>query len=77
MLNTHASDNCCGKALSKLLREGKLDNVAEWECPKCGEMWKPELLTSTAMADGAMLVAQARHWTMRPAVIVHRPALMR
>jgi hypothetical protein len=77
MLNSHASDKCCGKVLGKLLAEGKIDNATEWQCPKCGETWKPELITNTAMADGAALVTQARYWTMRPAVMVHRHALSR
>jgi hypothetical protein len=74
MLNTHESDRCCGKALSKELLSGRLDNASSWVCPKCGETWKPTIQSTIAQGDGAALVAYYRLWRMHPAVMVHRHA---
>ena len=41
MLHTHADDSCCGKGISKAARDGQLDGLKEWPCPKCGLVWKP------------------------------------
>lgn len=41
---THEPDDCCGKRISKALRDGTLDVSESWECPKCGLCWKPTIV---------------------------------
>jgi hypothetical protein len=64
ILNSHEPDECCGKALSKALLSGSLDTANSWECPKCGQEWRPKL-TKFIPGDGALTLAPdpIRHWT--------------
>lgn len=58
MLNSHEPDPCCGKHISKALLSGALNDAIHWECPECGEQWKPEL-------HGTV-----RHWQPHPFVAI-------
>ncbi len=60
ILHTHAVDSCCSKHLVKAAREGTLDKIDRWPCPKCGTDW------------GKQLVHGVHHWTPVPAVMVFR-----
>ncbi len=60
ILHTHAVDSCCSKHLVKAAREGTLDKIDRWPCPKCGTDW------------GKPLVHGVHHWTPVPAVMVFR-----
>jgi hypothetical protein len=51
MLQSHEADKCCGKRISKELRDEKLDTAESWECPVCGLEWRPQI------------VAGIRHWS--------------
>lgn len=62
-LNSHEPDSCCGRAISKALREEQLNKIEEWVCAKCGMKWTPEM-------HGTI-----RHWMPRPYFIVVRPRL--
>lgn len=56
-LYTRSEDaGCCGVALDKALASGK--EVAFWQCPTCGEEWRPEK------------VGAITHWTMRPGFFI-------
>lgn len=54
MLNTFQDDPCCAKGLAKALRDGKLDAVNVWTCPKCGCEWRP----TGYQTDDTLI----RHW---------------
>jgi hypothetical protein len=72
MLNTHESDPCCGKALSKTLLSGALDTASIWTCPKCGLEWKPRTTFTVAKAEGLFAMAEVslRHWEPHPVVAI-------
>lgn len=58
MLQSYEPDPCCGKHISKAIRSEELDKREEWECPKCGLLWKPAL-------EGTV-----RHWSPKPIFLV-------
>jgi hypothetical protein len=60
IVHTHAVDSCCSKHLVKAAREGKLDHIDRWPCPKCGTDW------------GKEIVHGVHHWTPVPAVVVFK-----
>ena len=65
-VDAFAPDDCCGKLIIKASRDGVLRSVTAWQCPKCGEEWKPE----TRFANGAAF--PYRYWTMHPATAILR-----
>jgi len=71
LLNTVHPDDCCTRRISKDLRDGKLDTVDTWECPKCGTEWRPTIIS---LAPGKLVTLdqaqQIRHWEPVPAVAV-------
>jgi hypothetical protein len=56
-LNTFDESECCSKLLAAELLKGTLAAAKRWECPGCGEEWRPDM------------VGAVRHWTMRPAFL--------
>ncbi len=39
MVHTWDNDSCCSKHMSKAARDGKLDALDRWPCPKCDTEW--------------------------------------
>lgn len=64
MINTHEPDTCCGKALSKALLSGSLDNADRWTHEKCGLDW-----LAVQHYDETTGLPTIRHW------LPHCPAL--
>ncbi len=58
LLQTHVEDDCCDGPLNRALRSGSLDKADSFTCPKCGEIWKPEIIEGI------------RHWTPRPVIMI-------
>ncbi len=58
LLQTHVEDECCDGPLNRALRSDALDKAESWTCPKCGEIWKPELIEGL------------RHWSPRPVIMI-------
>lgn len=53
VFNIIEPDDCCTRPLAKALRNATAP-MERWECPKCGQEWKPEQK------------GLARHWMPQP-----------
>jgi hypothetical protein len=51
ILNVIEPDACCSKRFQKAAQKGELEGVTSWTCPKCGVLYKPQ------MVNGCV-----RHW---------------
>jgi hypothetical protein len=67
MLVLFASDDCCGKRILKASRDGALEGVKEWICPKCGCSWQPKQITaiSTSAESGELI-----YWAPVPMMVI-------
>ena len=45
IMRTFADDECCGARIIAAAREGKLNDSC-WLCPRCGQTWKPSMITN-------------------------------
>lgn len=63
-LNTHEPDACCGKALSKALASGVLDDTTMWTHEQCGLDWKVQIIAGEE--------TEVRHWSPHVLIEVWR-----
>jgi hypothetical protein len=62
VLNVIEPDTCCSPRFSRAARDGSLDNVKSWTCPKCGVEYRPQIVRECV-----------RHWVAHVYVELVRP----
>jgi hypothetical protein len=58
--HTHVSDACCSKPIMKAMRDGLLDDKAQWCCPKCDTEWIMQVVNGV------------HHWRPQPQMVTFR-----
>jgi hypothetical protein len=57
---TENASPCCRRVWQKLADDGWMENLLDWECPRCGVNYKPK---TTGAPGASITVWEAQEWT--------------